>query len=255
MDPWVPERADPLGTAEPVVLRRVPLEIDPAEVRAFQAWKARIPADAPDQLEAARAAVAAVMRPEAVYRILPVERAEPDALRLRAGPWLRIPEIGERWGPVERVAAGLVTIGTEPETLAARRRAVGDLETAAWLDSAASAAVECLAEWLNDHLCRLAVARGLRATNRISPGVAGWALADHATLVRLLPAGALGIRVEPDGTTRPAKTISLLVGLGAAVRVDHYFLQCRRCWVEPCPARRGPATGRVARPGPGWTAG
>jgi hypothetical protein len=117
------------------------------------------------------------------------------------------------------------------------------------LDSAGSAAVECLAEWTNDHLCELGVAAGLRVTNRISPGLAGWALDGQATLLKLVPAHAIGVRWLTDGSLVPVKSIGLLVGIGRIARVDHYFGQCRRCWAEPCPWRRAPAVARVDRRG------
>ena len=30
----------------------------------------------------------------------------------------------------------------------------------------------------------------------------------------------------------PGKSISFLVGVGPDARVDHYFTQCRRCWMR-----------------------
>jgi len=39
--------------------------------------------------------------------------------------------------------------------------------------------------------------------------------------------------------------VTFLVGIGRVARVDHYFVQCRRCWAEGCPARRMPAVGSV----------
>ena len=186
------------------------------------------------------------MQPRAVYRAVAVAAAERDRLVLTGGIRLHIPGIGEHWGPIDTAVAALVTIGDRVETLTRERRESGDRAAVALLDSAASAAVECLAEWLNDYLCDRAVATGWRATNRISPGVAGWALAEQATLLALLPAAAVGVTLGADGIFAPAKTISLLVGTGQAARVDHYFVQCRRCWVEGCPARRARATTTVA---------
>jgi hypothetical protein len=232
---------------EPVVLRDVPLAIDPAEVRAFQAYRPPVglpPAEEARRLDAAAAAIARVMRPCLAYRALAVAAGEPNGLVLAGGSRLHIPGIGRHWGPVEAVVAVVVTIGEKPSALV---RAAGDPGTAAALDSAASAAVECLAEWANDHLCQLGVAAGLRVTNRISPGLAGWRLAEHRRLLDLVPAAELGVRLDADGRLAPAKTISCLVGVGRAARVDHYFLQCRRCWAAACPARRSPASVTVQR--------
>ena len=35
--------------------------------------------------------------------------------------------------------------------------------------------------------------------------------------------------------------ISLMVGIGPEARVDHYFTQCRRCWMRDCGYRRAVA--------------
>ena len=39
----------------------------------------------------------------------------------------------------------------------------------------------------------------------------------------------------------PVKSITFLVGIGPEARVDHYFTQCRRCWMRDCAYRRAPA--------------
>jgi hypothetical protein len=240
----------PLLTPASVVLRDVPLAIDPAEVRAFHGYKP-LPLLPPGVLEArldaARETVARLARPALAYRLVEVTGAGPDHLDLAGGHRLQVPAIGPHWGPVEAVAAGVVTIGAPAEAAVRARRAAADEAGASDLDSAASAAVECLAEWANDELCRQGVAAGLRVTNRISPGLAGWRLADQPVLLDLAGAAALGIRPAADGTLVPAKTVSFLVGLGDAARVDHYFVQCRRCWVVGCGRRRMAAVGQVHR--------
>ncbi len=45
----------------------------------------------------------------------------------------------------------------------------------------------------------------------------------------------------------PAKRITFLVGVGSEARVDHYFTQCRRCWMRDCAYRRAPAAATVRR--------
>ena len=91
----------------PVVLRDVPLRIDPAEVRAFQGYKgAPIPPE--PSLAAAIADVAAVIRPRGAYRALAVVGAEPDGLRLVGDVRLRIAAITRHWGALEIAIASVV---------------------------------------------------------------------------------------------------------------------------------------------------
>ncbi|MGH7268060.1 MAG: hypothetical protein ACREMB_24850 [Candidatus Rokuibacteriota bacterium] len=247
-----PEIPGGLLDPAPVVLEAVPLRIDPAEVWAFWGYRgaddrpAGPPLDVAAALEAARAEIARVARPRACYQTVAVERAEPDRLTL-AGARLHVPGIGRHWGSVEAVTVAFVTVGEGPEGLIRARREVGDEQGAAFLDSAASAAAECLAEWLNDALCARAVRAGVRTTNRISPGLAGWDLRAQRTLAALCPPAAIAVEVSAAGLMRPAKSISLLVGVGRTARVDHYFVQCRRCWLARCPARRAPAAASVHR--------
>jgi hypothetical protein len=47
----------------------------------------------------------------------------------------------------------------------------------------------------------------------------------------------------------PVKSISWLVGIGRQARVDHYFTQCRRCWMRDCAYRRVEAAVTVRQPG------
>jgi hypothetical protein len=236
-----------LAGGAPVVLTDVPLAIDPDEVRAFHGYKPLRPRPAGEvaaELEAARATVADLAAPRIAYRTVPVAAVAPHHLDLADRTRFQIPWIAGHWGAVEAVAAAVVTVGDGVERAVEDRRARGDLLGASALDSAGSAAAECLAEWANDHLCQRGVDAGLRVTNRVSPGLAGWPLAEQPALLALAPAALAGVRLGPAGL-RPAKSVSFLVGLGAAARVDHYAVQCRRCWAADCPWRRAPAAATV----------
>ena len=236
----------------PVILQDIPLRIDPAEVRAFQGYKpalAASPSDLEARLGTARAEIAAVVRPRLVSSTLAVLGGGPDALTLVDGARFHIPDIGRCWGRVEAVVAAVATVGGEPEALVDARRGAGLALDAALLDSAASAAAECLAEWANDYLCRLGVVAGLRVTNRISPGLERWTLDEQATVFRLSRAGEIGVALRSDGEMTPAKSISFLVGVGRTARVDHYFVQCRRCWAEGCAERRMAPVASIHREG------
>jgi hypothetical protein len=235
---------EPLLSDEgPVVLTDVPLAVDADEVRAFHGYKplglARPGAEAA-RLEDARVEVTGLIAPVVAYRTLAVAAVGPHHVDLARGGRLGIPWVHAHWGPVEAVAAAVVTVGAAVERAVEARRADGDLAGASALDSAGSAAAECLAEWANDHLCQRGVAAGLRVTNRVSPGLAGWSLAEQPALLRLAPADLAAVGIGPEGL-RPAKSVSFLAGIGRAARVDHYFVQCRRCWAAGCPWRRAPA--------------
>jgi hypothetical protein len=59
------------------------------------------------------------------------------------------------------------------------------------------------------------------------------------------------VRLNEACFMTPGKSISWLVGIGPAARVDHYFTQCRRCWMRDCAYRRAPAAATGRPPGDG----
>jgi cobalamin-dependent methionine synthase I len=188
----------------------------------------------------------ALIAPRAAARWHAVRRQAADGIEAGAVA-LEIPGITEHWGPVEHVAAAVITVGDAIERRVAELWDARELPLAMMLDSVASGAVESLAEYVNDQLCQEGAAVGLRVTNRISPGYARWDVAGQHDLFRLCPGEAIGITLSGACYMTPAKSITLLVGAGPAARVDHYFSQCARCWMPACAYRRAPARRSIRR--------
>ena len=233
----------------PVVLDGLPLRIDPDEVLRFQGYKKGLDVPGPDVqalFDEALALGESLMEPRAVYRATAVAGQAPHAIAA-GGEWLGIPDILRLWGPLTHVGAGICTVGQPIEDRVRDLFVARELPLAVMLDSVGSAAAESLAEHVNDLLCQAALPAGLRVTNRISPGYAGWDTAEQAALFRLCPGEPIGVSLNEACFMTPAKTISLLVGVGPDARVDHYFAQCRRCWMRDCAYRRAPAGATVHR--------
>ena len=235
--------------SEPQILSDVPLAIDPDEVLRFQGYQRGIDVPGPDVLGLLDEALAighALMEPRAVIRWTPVREQTADRLVLD-GTAVSIPGITRSWGAVTEVAGAVVTIGDALERRVADLWQARELPLAAMLDSVGSGAVESLAELVNDVLCQQGIARGLRVTNRISPGYGGWDVAEQPRLFGLVPGGAVDVRLNDACFMTPEKSITLLVGAGADARVDHDFSQCGRCWMAGCAYRRVPARRSVHR--------
>jgi hypothetical protein len=190
----------------------------------------------------------ALMVPRAVVRWASV-RPDGDALAAEDVVFA-IPGIAGQWGRIERLAAAVCTIGPALEQRVADLWAARELPLASMLDSVGSGAVESLAEHVNDLLCQEGIARGLRVTNRISPGYGGWDVAEQRALFRLCPGAAVGVSLNEACFMTPEKSLTLLAGAGPEARVDHYVSQCARCWMRDCAYRRAPARGSVHRAAP-----
>ena len=233
----------------PRVLAEIALEIDPAEVLRFQGYKQGRDIPGPDVLALFDEALALgrrLMAPRAVVRWVAVTRGEADSLEA-GGVTLTIPKIGASWGEVEHVVACVCTIGGALERRVAELWKARELPLAAMLDSVGSGAVESLAEYVNDVLCQEGLGRGVKVTNRISPGCGGWDVLQQTALFRLCAGDAIGVTLNEACFMTPVKSISLLAGAGPAARVDHYFSQCARCWMRDCAYRRVPARTTVHR--------
>jgi hypothetical protein len=233
----------------PVVIDRLPVRIDRDDVLRFQGYKKGLDVPSEQVLALFDEAVALgeeLMAPRVVYRSAPVAGQAADRIDVE-GEGLHIPEIGRLWGRLEAVGAGVCTVG---DAIEARVRSLfeqREFPLAVMLDSVGSAAVESLAEYANDVLCQRALAEGVKVTNRISPGYAGWDTAEQAALFRLCPGTPIAVALNAACIMTPTKSISFLVGIGPDVRVDHYFTQCRRCWMRECAYRRAPADTTVHR--------
>ena len=186
-----------------------------------------------------------LMTPRAVVRWFSLTGAGPDRLDL-GGEVLHVPGVSARWGAIEFAAVAVCTVGDALEQRARQLWDERELPLAAMLDSVGSGATESLAEYVNDVLCQEGLSRGLRVTNRISPGYGPWNVADQQALFRLCPARSIGVILNESCFMTPVKSISLLVGAGVQARVDDYFSQCARCWMASCAFRRVPR-GRTVR--------
>jgi hypothetical protein len=187
-----------------------------------------------------------LMAPRAAVRWIPLRRRRDDTFELD-GEALTIPGIAAHWGVVTSLGMAVCTIGDRVEAEVSRLWEARELPLAAMLDSVGSAAVESLAEYVNDALCAEGLAVGLRVTNRVSPGYGDWDVRDQVRVFQMCPGDAVGVRLNDACVMTPAKSITLLVGAGAEARVDHYFSQCARCWMAACAYRRTPARRAVHR--------
>jgi hypothetical protein len=233
----------------PAVFQDVPLRVDRDEVLRFQGYKKGV--DIPDAavlslFDEALALGESLIKPRVVYRGSRVTGQGPDLIEA-GGERLKIPEIGRLWGSLEAIGAGICTVGSAIEEGVRELWDRRELPLAVMLDSVGSAAVESLAEYANDLLCQAAIPAGLKVTNRVSPGYAGWDAAEQAALFRICHGGPIGVTLNDSCVMSPGKSISFLVGVGPEARVDHYFTQCRRCWMPDCAYRRAPAAATVRR--------
>jgi len=136
----------------------------------------------------------------------------------------------------EGVAVFLCTAGCGIEDLAREFASSGDLFMSFIADTVGSLVVELAMDRIEEALARRMEQRGLRITNRYSPGYCGWHVSEQQKLFRLLPPGFCGVSLSDTSLMRPIKTVSGFIGTGHDVRRSPYT--CSLCDMQDCLYRR-----------------
>ena len=90
-------------------------------------------------------------------------------------------------------------------------------------------AIDAIQQKLSDEVGQ---ERGLKITNRYSPGYCGWPTREQHKLFSLLPEGNCGIRLTESALMLPIKSVSGIIGIGANVRFNPYT--CQLCDATQC---------------------
>jgi hypothetical protein len=144
-------------------------------------------------------------------------------------------------GRSEGAAVFVCTAGPGIGRLARRLIAEGDPFTGFIADTIGSLVVERAMDVVQGLIEHAMAARGLRITNRYSPGYCEWHVSEQQKLFSLLPRGFCGVTLTESSLMQPIKSISGVIGIGAAVRRVPYT--CRLCELEDCLYRRLQAPG------------
>jgi hypothetical protein len=223
----------------------LPVAIDGRQVLRLQGYKKATDVPTAEVLairdEALREAQAHIT-PRYLFERFRVAAVSDEAVELAGGARLAITGAARRWGAIREVGLGVCTIGEglerRVEDLLNRR----EFPVAFMLDSAGWVAVEALAHELGNWICNRLMTGGVKATPRLSPGLSGWDIWDQRVLFHLLPAQAIGVRINDYCVMTPGKSLSFGMGLGPDVRVDQTH-KCRRCDLADCAYRLAPYRG------------
>lgn len=98
-------------------------------------------------------------------------------------------------------------------------------------DSIGSCLVEKAGDYLETQL-EQKIEKGLKHTNRFSPGYCGWNVTEQRKLFSLLPDNILGIQLSDSCMMSPIKSISGFIGIGKEVQTKRYG--CQICELQTC---------------------
>jgi hypothetical protein len=171
------------------------------------------------------------------YRLLDVQKPEDrnDGL-IVGGKFFRMQKIvAGQLRKSEKAALFMSTIGGRMETWSKKLTADGDATRGFLVDAVASAAEEQTTDVLHDHIGKCMEMRGLKITNRYSPGYCDWSVAEQHLLFSFFPPDFCGITLTDSALMIPIKSVSGVVGIGTAVKRTEYT--CDSCGMKDCTYR------------------
>lgn len=154
-----------------------------------------------------------LVRPMGIGALYPVREAD-EELFISTELKISGPRTRSRLAGIEAAYIFAVTIGANLEERVSRHFQEGSYTNGAILDSMGSAAVESLAQEVNQRVRQLACQQGFNALERISPGYGDWPLEAQFQLFPLTRGEEIGIELSPSALLAPRKSITALIGIG-----------------------------------------
>jgi len=168
-----------------------------------------------------------LLAPSVISRRFTVSGHGHSAVRFLEGGKLSGTLVAAECAPADEMIVMAVTIGATLER-AADAAAASEPAFALALDGLGTAAVGALATAETERIAERAAAAGSRAGSPLSPGMEGWPLAlGQQEIFQLLGDGPHPIRLLESGMMEPRKSLTLVIGVGAAMQSG--ASQCDHC--------------------------
>lgn len=132
----------------------------------------------------------------------------------------------------EQIAVFVCTAGADIEKWSKQMMANNDPLKGFIADILGGVVVELAIDLIQHELSENQNGKGLKITNRYSPGYCGWATEEQRKLFSALPPGNCGIRLTESSLMQPVKSVSGFIGIGADVRFNPYT--CGLCEATHC---------------------
>jgi hypothetical protein len=130
----------------------------------------------------------------------------------------------------------VATIGPGPEKMAKTMMEEAQYLEAYITDLIASSLTEKATQYMHDHIKEIWSGKGLKISNRYSPGYCGWKVDEQQKLFSLFPEGSCGITLSASSLMSPIKSVSAFVGAGPEVSFRDYT--CELCSMKDCTFRK-----------------
>ncbi|MFO7923559.1 MAG: vitamin B12 dependent-methionine synthase activation domain-containing protein [Bacteroidales bacterium] len=132
----------------------------------------------------------------------------------------------------ESFALYICTAGEEVSRRSKELMGQGNLLEGYVTDLVGSLLAEGAMDILHERLRSEMELKGLKVTNRYSPGYCNWNVEDQHKLFSFFPEGFCGVRLSESALMKPIKSVSGVIGIGKEVRFSKYI--CHACSSVNC---------------------
>lgn len=220
------------------VLKEIPVKIDPGEVlRSLN--HGRVSAQLLEATGQAVERAQALIEPAVVYdwfEVRAVHATEVLVARDPAAEPARF-EVGlhaDLLASARRVLISVLSIGPRLDVEVRRLNQAGEHLAAYLLDSVGVVGLSHVGDRVRELAEMAAAARGWGVSASLSPGsLAGWPLSGQRDLCTLLPLEKIAVRLNDSAILVPFKSVSSVIGIGAAYTDRRVGSVCRFCSHAP----------------------
>jgi hypothetical protein len=224
------------------VIRDIPLSLKTREVLRRQGFRGRSKVR-PEIKILIRELLASVKKAHLLesaiaYEIYTITEISHRQLSLEGKPVVHDPLLPSLLAKAKELAIAVCTIGPRLEKQVTDYTSHGEPLRGMLLDGIGSAAVDSLTEEVCKFIGGEASSRGYEASSPISPGMPGLPITEQWQLLKLVPAGEIGVSLTSAGIMVPRKSVSMVMGIGPQMAKWTRAEVCARCHLKKtCPHR------------------
>jgi hypothetical protein len=179
-----------------------------------------------------------LLEPAIAYEIYTITELSQRQLSPEVKPGIHDPLLSSLLPQAKELAIAVCTIGPRLEKQVTDYTSRGEPLRGMLLDGIGSAAVDSLTEEVCKLIAREASSHGYEASSPVTPGMPGLPITEQWQLLKMVPAGEIGVSLTSAGIMVPRKSVSLVMGIGPQMPKWTRTEVCARCHLKKtCPYR------------------
>lgn len=172
------------------------------------------------------------------YEIYTITEISQRQLSREGNPVVHDSPLSSLLAGAKELAIAVCTIGPRLEKQVTDYTSQGEPLRGMLLDGIGSAAVDSLTEEVCKFIAGEASSGGYEVSSPVSPGMPGLPITEQWQLLKLVPAGEIGVSLTSAGIMVPRKSASLVMGIGPQMPKWTRTEVCTRCHLKKtCPYR------------------